>query len=462
MEVDPDREGEGDAEELQTVPANLLCEICCLSRRQYKCPRCSVFSCSLECCKRHKVERACDGRRDRTSYVSIQTFSNTTLRNDYHFLEDVLQTKDSAKRTLAFNCGGLPSAADRKRQHRGGGKHHGKRQRGAGGDGEDDVDGSATCGGGGESILLPGQRPQQQLDSHTQGVRNFVKGAASSGRNTQVIVLPQGMSRRKANTSQYRGKNDEVLWRVHAVFVVFPPEARGHSGAVAVFDPSLLLRPELEPVSAEGIATNALLEQDTSGQSLLAGMALGLVHEKETLQTVLLRLLDPAPGNSAQRNTLRNARQDHDSLICLVQSIPSPASRPVFVEVSLEGTLRDALAGKTVIEYPTLIFAFPEHVRHLRRLVSGAVDAVDELGDAGSPSKLRRCGAEGEGEVEGGEEREGEGEGGGEEKEDDDEEEDEEEEQSEFFAALRDLQGRGVAELEAIAAGTDDMLLSSG
>ena len=455
MEVDPDSEGEGDARDAEEFPQNFLCEICCLSRRQYKCPRCSVFSCSLECCKRHKVERACDGRRDRTSYVSMQTFSNSTLRNDYHFLEDVLQTKDSAKRTLAFNCGGLPSAADRKRQHRGGGKHNGKRQRGTGGDGDDDVDGSATSGGASESFLLPGQRPQQKLDSHTQGVRNFVKGAASSGRNTQVIVLPQGMSRRKANTSQYRGKNDEVLWRVHAVFVVYPPEARGRSGVV--FDPSLLLRPELEPVSAEGIATNALLEQDTSGQSLLAGMVLGLVHEKETLQTVLSRFLDPAPGNSAQRSTLRNTRQDQDSLICLVQSIPSPASRPIFFEVSLEGTLRDALAGKTVIEYPTLIFAFPEHVRHLRRLVSGA---VDELGDAGSPSKVRRCSAEGE--VEGLGERGGGGGGGEEEDDEEEEDEEDEEEQSEFFAVLRDLQGRDVAELEAIAAGTDDMLLSLG
>ena len=31
------------------------CEICNSSPKQYKCPRCSRLTCSLNCCKRHKV-----------------------------------------------------------------------------------------------------------------------------------------------------------------------------------------------------------------------------------------------------------------------------------------------------------------------------------------------------------------------------------------------------------------------
>lgn len=47
----------------------------------------------------------CTGIRDRTEYVSSRNFKESHLKSDYHFLEDVLQTKDRAKRTLAQNCG---------------------------------------------------------------------------------------------------------------------------------------------------------------------------------------------------------------------------------------------------------------------------------------------------------------------------------------------------------------------
>jgi hypothetical protein len=33
----------------------VLCEMCKKTRPIYKCPRCSVITCSLECCKAHKT-----------------------------------------------------------------------------------------------------------------------------------------------------------------------------------------------------------------------------------------------------------------------------------------------------------------------------------------------------------------------------------------------------------------------
>jgi hypothetical protein len=102
------------------------CEICVDGPRIYKCPRCSVFTCSLACCKQHKSkvqggclhlaillapyrlllsQTQCSGIRDRSQFVSYRNLNETNLRSDYHFLEDVLQTKSRAKRTLAQNCG---------------------------------------------------------------------------------------------------------------------------------------------------------------------------------------------------------------------------------------------------------------------------------------------------------------------------------------------------------------------
>jgi len=46
------------------------------------------------------METGCNGQRDRTEFVNISKFNDKNLRNDYHFLEDVLQTKGSAERTL--------------------------------------------------------------------------------------------------------------------------------------------------------------------------------------------------------------------------------------------------------------------------------------------------------------------------------------------------------------------------
>lgn len=47
----------------------------------------------------------CNGIRDRAAFVANKNLSNDTIKNDFHFLEDVLQTKDRAKRILVQNCG---------------------------------------------------------------------------------------------------------------------------------------------------------------------------------------------------------------------------------------------------------------------------------------------------------------------------------------------------------------------
>lgn len=47
----------------------------------------------------------CDGKRDKTAYVPVSQFKEETLKSDYHFLEDVLQTRQSAKRKFEIDCG---------------------------------------------------------------------------------------------------------------------------------------------------------------------------------------------------------------------------------------------------------------------------------------------------------------------------------------------------------------------
>lgn len=46
---------EGDLDQPEIHPKEeTLCQICLKAPKAYKCPRCSLFTCSLECCKEHK------------------------------------------------------------------------------------------------------------------------------------------------------------------------------------------------------------------------------------------------------------------------------------------------------------------------------------------------------------------------------------------------------------------------
>ncbi len=61
---------------------------------------------SIVLLQRIYLQMDCSGVRDRTEFVSSRNFKEADLKNDFHFLEDVLQSKDRAKRTLMQNCGG--------------------------------------------------------------------------------------------------------------------------------------------------------------------------------------------------------------------------------------------------------------------------------------------------------------------------------------------------------------------
>ncbi|XP_073499653.1 box C/D snoRNA protein 1 [Phyllobates terribilis] len=74
------------------------CETCGSDEAKYKCPLCLKYSCSLPCVKKHKVDVACSGVRDKTAFVPLSTFSDLHLLSDYRFLEDAGRVADAAMR----------------------------------------------------------------------------------------------------------------------------------------------------------------------------------------------------------------------------------------------------------------------------------------------------------------------------------------------------------------------------
>lgn len=70
----------GDEEGEETVPcASPACAQCGEGAARYRCPRCSIRTCSLECVRGHKKDTGCTGKRDRTAYVPISKFDDRQL-----------------------------------------------------------------------------------------------------------------------------------------------------------------------------------------------------------------------------------------------------------------------------------------------------------------------------------------------------------------------------------------------
>lgn len=71
-------------------------------------------------------------------------------------------------------------------------------------------------------------------------------------RSIQLIVMPQGMSKRTLNTTQYRPKTDLILWRLHVVFVINDS-----------YEASTLLKPE-----SQSSQNNNIGEQSSSSSAI--------------------------------------------------------------------------------------------------------------------------------------------------------------------------------------------------
>lgn len=74
-------------------------------------------------------------------------------------------------------------------------------------------------------------------------------------------------------------------------------------------------------------------------------------------------------------------------LVCLIQKIPSPASCPVFQEVPLSLSIREALRDKTVLEFPTFVVSSPANLTKVKRDIATIDQCAEEIDtNVGDPS----------------------------------------------------------------------------
>ena len=152
----------------------LLCGICEKNKFNYKCPRCYMLTCSLDCCKQHKVQYSCNGQRDRTSYLSIQQFTESQIQSDFHFLEDVLQSKNRALRVLEDT--GTPKENNNNNT-----------------------------------------KKSKSSNTIAPAVRKLIQ--ACKRRDINLITISSEMTKRLINTSSFHGNIDTIFWRLQVIFI---------------------------------------------------------------------------------------------------------------------------------------------------------------------------------------------------------------------------------------------------
>ncbi|KAJ8771998.1 hypothetical protein K2173_027175 [Erythroxylum novogranatense] len=134
------------------------CEECKENPSKYKCPGCSLCSCSLACVKAHKLRTGCSGsNRTGTPFVPLSQFNDRILLSDYNLLEETKRVTESARRLR----GRLRAF------------------------------------------------PYPKLPNYLR----ILKGAASA-RRTKLLLLPPGMSKREINQSRYDQRKKFISWTI--------------------------------------------------------------------------------------------------------------------------------------------------------------------------------------------------------------------------------------------------------
>lgn len=60
-------------------PVDPKCQVCQQNNWKYKCPRCSIRTCSVDCVKKHKKEQSCSGERSKTHFVKRSEYNYDTM-----------------------------------------------------------------------------------------------------------------------------------------------------------------------------------------------------------------------------------------------------------------------------------------------------------------------------------------------------------------------------------------------
>ncbi|KAI8453989.1 hypothetical protein BY996DRAFT_7123072 [Phakopsora pachyrhizi] len=145
-----------------------ICDQCQSEPFKYRCPACSIITCSLDCSKLHKLQKNCNGKRNRVQHIPINKYSWGSLMQDFSYLEDINRSLTKAR--------GLTGE-------------------------EPQID----------------QRRLEKSKKKTCKQLKLVKEASKLG--VKLVLMSDGMTRRKLNQTTYNHQEASIRWSLE--FIVY-------------------------------------------------------------------------------------------------------------------------------------------------------------------------------------------------------------------------------------------------
>ncbi len=367
MEVDANEEPS------QTLTCtNIPCQICKVEKSVYRCPACFIRTCSLVCCNAHKEEHKCNGKRDRTAFVPLGKFTDSTVASDFHFLEDVLAGSDRGKR-LIQELGISKQRGNSKRKRI-----------------EDDNNNMSQ-----EMPLHPlsklklatdkisadacldmahelhndkvSDRDQRDNDINSLVQVCSAKKKTSSKidpvlsqypkhkqrlvlkakeRNITLLLMPPGMQRHIMNkTTQYDAKNDMIQWKVEVIFHIISKTAAIKEFSIAERTKTTLI-------------IDRIPENESVHDHLAKAFEKGLSHSS------------PAETRFILSHFRQNANYEiKNEVLALMKKIPSKSSQPSYYKLDLKNSLGEMLNSMSIIEFPTVEIVSKEDARYFPLMI---------------------------------------------------------------------------------------------
>jgi hypothetical protein len=380
---------------------NIPCSVCKVKIAIYRCPACFARTCSLACCLKHKEKSGCDGKRNRVGFVPLHKYNDSTLSNDYHFLEDVLAKSERGKRIIKDMGAALKEPSQNKRRKTG----NNKKNKGNDQNNIESEDPSTSIpiqpllrlqmdGGKSQSVRIEKEgkinpvevisedscsvkassvtktNPMLKEKSNNSASIRIVKLSAeeekilakypphkqrlvrqAQQRDISLLLMAPGMQRHVMNKStKYDTKKDLINWKVE--FIIHSFESRDDNDNIN--ENRINTNGKNDKSTKITLTSDRIPEIDPISNHLSTLFERNISHIAPSLtRSVLLNF-----SNSS------NTKIINDNVRALMKRIPCKSSQPSYRRVNLNNSLKDILRGTTVIEFPTIELVLEDDLNH--------------------------------------------------------------------------------------------------
>ena len=391
-----------DNTEGNSTSSQSFCQVCTKKESLYRCPACFTLTCSLKCCQMHKATSGCSGKRDRTCFIALNKFTDSDLKSDYYFLEDIIHASEASnrlKREMRIQDNTKSSSKKRKVDDNSSSSPRGDDtnsdipvqpllQLAQGRRLIDEYTTSSTnettdssprkqdTNPNSEIVKMPLLQElktkdsdikestsnnqvqllsQDWLQKYPQGKQRLVQQA--SQRSVNLLLMPQGMQRGVINrTTKYDQKKDCITWKVEFQLHVYPP----------VVDATI----PCSKCSHKG--------QSQHSSHVTKSLFYDRIEETNSITQPLSQILRKNLTHSAPSDIrsiakhfceTSNTNQLKDDVCILMKKLPCQSSRPIYHRLNAKSCLADMLKGMTVIEFPTLEIVLKQDLKNFPLLV---------------------------------------------------------------------------------------------